>query len=91
MLPRWECVKCGTSNSYWETPCKKCGLTKLKNRKLKNTAADVPRYSKQGRSLDEQDILRVMVLAIKHIDKEHRDWPELMTYVDKFDNSVRDT
>lgn len=54
-------------------------------------AGYVPRYTKQGRYLDEQDTLRVMVLAIKHMDREHHDWEELMTYVDKFDASVRGT
>jgi ribosomal protein L40E len=46
MKPRWECVQCGASNSYWQTPCKKCGITKLQHDKLikanKEPVAEVP-------------------------------------------------
>ena len=53
------------------------------------TAGSVPRYATQGRALSEQDTLRVMVLAIKHMSKEHHDWPELMKYVERFDASAK--
>jgi len=46
-------------------------------------------YLTQNRALNEQDTLRVLTLAVKHIDKTHHDWEELMVYVSKFDQSKR--
>ena len=43
------------------------------------------------RSLDERDTLRLIVLGIKHMDRAHHDWNELLTLVDKFDQSNRGT
>ncbi len=41
----------------------------------------------QGRTLNERDTLRVIVLAIKHIDTTHHDWKEIIAYSEKFDAS----
>jgi hypothetical protein len=56
---------------------------------VKQVDGYVLRYNKQGRFLSEQDTLRVMALAIKHIGRKHLDWEELMVYVEKFDASCR--
>ena len=39
------------------------------------------------RYLEEKDTLRLLVLAIKHIDHEHPDWDELIELLCKFDQS----
>jgi len=41
----------------------------------------------KGRELSEDDTMRLIVLAIKHIDKKHHDWDELIDLVQRFNQS----
>ena len=63
----------------------------IQARPIIDPASMIPRYNQQGRYLSENDTLRLLSIAIKHVNREDQDWGELMMYLQRFDASKQRT